>query len=56
MCHNDSTHFFNPGYRSYTQLYLAMDKLGTDIGNMGGIGSDDNNDNDNEEAGPVSIP
>ena len=30
------------------QLYLTMDKLGADIGNMGGAGSDNDNDSDND--------
>lgn len=43
------------------QLHLAMDKLGTDIGNMGGVGggddnnSDDDNDHDNDEVLPASV-
>ncbi|ETW86461.1 hypothetical protein HETIRDRAFT_307532, partial [Heterobasidion irregulare TC 32-1] len=41
------------------QLYLAMDKLGADIGNMGGASENDNNvsddDNDHDEVLPVGV-
>ena len=30
------------------QLYLAMDKIGTEIGNMEGTGNDDDNDEEND--------
>ena len=53
------SHIFSIPDTDPLQLYLAMDKLGADIGNMGGASDDDNNvsddDNDHDEAPPVGV-